>query len=184
MVKVFGEIFLWLGVGLCSKHLTGLPSGLTGVSLWWNDVSLLGTRMDSQSNWFAEGVTKRIGNGTTISFWFDLWLDGVPLRIRYQSLFQVSDQCLDNVVDMGRWVRGEWEWNFRWRTNHDILDQNLLFDLHASLSQVRFSNLEGEWCWKHDPGGLFSVKSDYLVLEENVGPQRILPGNNAENLAS
>ncbi|MCI36346.1 hypothetical protein A2U01_0057569, partial [Trifolium medium] len=47
-----------------------------GVSLWWSDVSLLGTAVESQS-------------------------DCVPLRIWYHSLFQASDQCLDKVEDMG-----------------------------------------------------------------------------------
>ncbi|MCI92936.1 cysteine-rich receptor-like protein kinase, partial [Trifolium medium] len=65
--------------------LAGRPNGLRGVSLWWSDVSLLGTRVDSNSDWFSEGVTKQIGNGFLTSFWFDPWVGGVPLRTRYQS---------------------------------------------------------------------------------------------------
>ncbi|GAU48325.1 hypothetical protein TSUD_351650 [Trifolium subterraneum] len=84
-----------------APHFAGCPNGFRGVSLWWSDVSLLGTRVISHSDWFFEGVTKRVGNGTTTSFWFDTWVDSVPLRVRYQSLFQASDQCPDRVVDMG-----------------------------------------------------------------------------------
>ncbi|GAU38725.1 hypothetical protein TSUD_396540 [Trifolium subterraneum] len=77
----------------------------------------------------------RIGNGTSTSFWFDPWVDGVPLRTRYQSLFQASDQCLDRVADMGSWVTGEWEWELRWKTDLDMQGQDLLNDLMESLRQ-------------------------------------------------
>ncbi|GAU12686.1 hypothetical protein TSUD_121780 [Trifolium subterraneum] len=105
-----------------APHFAGRPNGFRGVSLWWSDVSLLGTRENFKSDWFSEWVTKRVGNGTMTSFWFDPWVDGVPLRVRYQSLFQASDQCLDRVVDMGNWAMGEWEWEFRWKTSLDLLD--------------------------------------------------------------
>ncbi|MCH84799.1 ribonuclease H protein, partial [Trifolium medium] len=133
-----------------APHLGGRPNGLRGASSWWTDVSLLGTQVESQSDWFSEGVFKRIGNGILTSCWFDHWVDSVPLRIRYQSLFQDSDQGLDRVVDMGKWVRGEWVWKFRWRINL---------------------------------GGVFSVKSAYLVLDKRARLQRILPEVEIENLA-
>ncbi|MCI05881.1 cytochrome P450, partial [Trifolium medium] len=120
-----------------APHIGGRPNGLRGASWWWSDVSLLGTPVESQSDWFSEGVFKRIGNGILTSFWFDPWVDSVPLRIRYQSLFQASDQCLDIVADMGNWVRGEWVWEFRWRTNLGMHDQDLLTQLIDSLHQDR-----------------------------------------------
>ncbi|MCI96888.1 hypothetical protein A2U01_0118188, partial [Trifolium medium] len=36
---------------------------------------------------------------------------------------------------MGSWVRGEREWEFRWRTNLDIQDHDILTDLIESLRQ-------------------------------------------------
>jgi hypothetical protein len=139
--------------------------------------------VNSHSDWFSEGVTKRVGNGTTTSFWFDPWVDGVPLRVRYQSLFQASDQCLDRVVDMGNWAMGDWEWEFRWKTSLDLLDQDLLSDLIESLRQVNLSSTEDQWCWRHEIGGSFSVKSAYLVLEDKARLQRPLPGIDFLNLA-
>ena len=75
----------------------------------------------------------------------------------------MSDQCLDGVIDMGIWVRGEWEWEFRWKSNLNMLDQELLTDLLVTLREVRFSSTKDEWVWRHDPGGFVSVKSTYLV---------------------
>jgi hypothetical protein len=37
-----------------APHLAGRPSGLRRVSLWWNDVSLLGYQVDSHSDWFLK----------------------------------------------------------------------------------------------------------------------------------
>ncbi|MCH86431.1 hypothetical protein A2U01_0007288 [Trifolium medium] len=55
--------------------------------------------------------------------------------------------------------------------------------LIESLRHVRFSTTEDDWCWRHEPGGVFSVKSVYLVLDKRARPQRILPGDDIENLA-
>ncbi|MCI61261.1 hypothetical protein A2U01_0082518, partial [Trifolium medium] len=52
-------------------------------------------------------------------------------------------------------VRGEWVWEFRWRTNLGIHDQELLTQLTESLRQVRISTTEDDWCWRHEPGGVF-----------------------------
>jgi hypothetical protein len=139
--------------------------------------------VDSQSDWFSEGVFKQIGDGILTSFWFDPWVDSVPLRIQYQYLFQIFDQCLGRVADMGNWMRGECVWEFRWRIHLCRQDQDLLNQLIESLRQVRLSTTKDDWCWRHDPSGVFSVKSAYLVLDKRDRPQRILSGNDIENLA-
>jgi hypothetical protein len=84
-----------------SPHFGGRPSGFSGASLWWKDVSLLGTSAEVASDWFAEGVLKRVGDGSSSSFWFDPWVGGVPLKSQFHSLFQVSDQHLNQVGEMG-----------------------------------------------------------------------------------
>jgi hypothetical protein len=123
--------------------------------------------VDSHSDWFSEEVTKRIGDGYSTSFWFDPWVDGVPLQTHYQGLFQVSDQCLDRVIDIGIWVRGEWE--FRWKSNINMLDQELFTDLLETLREVRFSSTKDEWVWGHDPSGLFWLNQPTWFLKIKLG---------------
>ncbi|GAU23386.1 hypothetical protein TSUD_334340 [Trifolium subterraneum] len=84
---------------------------------------------------------------------------------------------------MGNWAMGDWEWEFRWKTSLDLLDQDLLSDLIESLRQVNLSSTEDQWCWRHEIGGSFSVKSAYLVLEDKARLQRPLPGIDFLNLA-
>ncbi|MCI32567.1 hypothetical protein A2U01_0053781, partial [Trifolium medium] len=58
---------------------------------------------------------------------------------------------------MGKWVRGEFIFRL-WR-------------------------MIGAGDTRHERGGVFSVKSAYLVLDKRARPQRILPGDEIENLA-
>jgi hypothetical protein len=51
-----------------SPHLGGRPVGFKGTSAWWRDVSLLGGSMDSTSDWFSEGIGKKVGDGLLTSF--------------------------------------------------------------------------------------------------------------------
>ncbi|GAU22971.1 hypothetical protein TSUD_247150 [Trifolium subterraneum] len=82
------------------------------------NVSLLGDPEDTISDWFSEGVSKKVGNGHMTSFWFDPWLGGTPLRTQFQRLFQVLTQSTSTVREMGRWVEGPWLWDLRcWK--HD-----------------------------------------------------------------
>ncbi|GAU30313.1 hypothetical protein TSUD_211700 [Trifolium subterraneum] len=59
-----------------------------GVSSWWKDVSLLGGTIVASSDWFSEGVVRKVSNGSSTAFWFDPWVGGLPLKDRYHRLFQ------------------------------------------------------------------------------------------------
>jgi hypothetical protein len=53
------------------------------------------------------GAVNKVGDGRQTKFWHDVWLGGVPLRISYQELFQVSRDPRAMVVDFveeGEWV--------------------------------------------------------------------------------
>ncbi|TYK00776.1 hypothetical protein E5676_scaffold420G00430 [Cucumis melo var. makuwa] len=35
-------------------------------------------------------ISFKLGNGSRIAFWTDLWIDGLPLSIRYPQLFRIA----------------------------------------------------------------------------------------------
>ncbi|MCI53850.1 cysteine-rich receptor-like protein kinase, partial [Trifolium medium] len=72
-----------------------------GTSAWWRDVSLLGGSTDSTSDWYSEGIRKKVGDGLMTSFWFEMWIGDTPLKVQYQRLFQVSEQSNSKVGEMG-----------------------------------------------------------------------------------
>ncbi|MCI11917.1 TIR-NBS-LRR type disease resistance protein, partial [Trifolium medium] len=69
---------------------------------------------DSNSDWFSEGIGKKVGNGSLTSFWLDLWFGGTPLRVQHPRLFQVSQQRNSKVQEIGNWENGQWVWDLVW----------------------------------------------------------------------
>ncbi|MCI02372.1 putative ribonuclease H protein, partial [Trifolium medium] len=163
-----------------SPHLGDRPSGFTGVSLWWKDVSLLGESTVTSSDWFSQGVSRRVGNGSETAFWFDPWLGvGVPLKNCFQRLFQVSEQCLDLVGDMGSWVQGEWVWDFTWKKELSMEEFDLVQDLLQVVTLSPVLAADDAWVWKYDPSGTYSVRiecqPDKISLDVKLlGMQAIL----------
>ncbi|GAU10748.1 hypothetical protein TSUD_425810, partial [Trifolium subterraneum] len=122
------------------------PSGFSGASLWWKDVSLLGTSAEVASDWFAEGIIKRVGDGSSSSFWFDPWVRG----------------------EMGNWLDGEWHWNFRWRRELSVWEIELLQTLMTAIENHPVLGDIGSWSWRHDSTGIFLVKSAYLSMKHRL----------------
>lgn len=60
-----------------------LPSSNSILSLWWRDLMLL---LDSKANWFAKGISCKVGKGTKIDFWRASWLGPDSLRNQFPSL--------------------------------------------------------------------------------------------------
>ncbi|MCI29399.1 putative ribonuclease H protein, partial [Trifolium medium] len=102
------------------------------------------------------------------SFWFDPWLEGEPLRIQFQRLFQASSQSDSTVGEMGSWVEGHWVWDLRWRRNLFVFEINLLESLIEMLNRATISTTDDFWFWKHDPSGSYSVKSAFLALSRST----------------
>jgi hypothetical protein len=61
-------IFARYGLLYPLPHFGGRPSSFSKASLWWKDVSLLRTAAEVASNWFAEGVIKRVDDRSSSSF--------------------------------------------------------------------------------------------------------------------
>jgi hypothetical protein len=58
----------------------------------------------------------------------------VPLKSQFQSLFQVSDQQLNLVGEMGNWLDEEWHWDFGWRRKFSVWEIELLQTLLAAVA--------------------------------------------------
>ncbi|GAU43075.1 hypothetical protein TSUD_194290 [Trifolium subterraneum] len=97
--------------GLGIRDLRVVNLALLGKWRW--RVIVGGGTTVASSDWFSEGVARKVGNGSSNAFWFDPWLGGLPLKDRYHRLFQVSEQCLELVENMGSREHGmedSWVW--------------------------------------------------------------------------
>jgi len=51
---------------------------------WWREVARIMDDVDEEGDgWFAERVSKKLGDGVGTFFWYDRWLGGIPLRIKF-----------------------------------------------------------------------------------------------------
>jgi len=53
-------------------------------------------------SWFEDNIRRVVGNGRNTFFWTDNWLGGVPLRLQFSRLFELSVRKDCTVEDMAR----------------------------------------------------------------------------------
>lgn len=89
---VFGLISFQSGMisPLSPLDFVGGPQGVV-LFLLVERVSLLVSNENDPSNWFELGLLKKVGSGLLTSFRGHLWLGSIALKIRFQSLFFISE---------------------------------------------------------------------------------------------
>jgi hypothetical protein len=131
-------------------------------SLWWKDLSLIGSNLDA--NWLAQNVKRRLGNGASTRFWLDTWVGSSSLKDRFPRLYSISNQKEASVADLWGGV-GVGSWNFNWRRPLFAWEEALMIDFLASIQVVLTDGVD-KWSWAREPNGIFSVKSTYGLLAE------------------
>jgi hypothetical protein len=53
-------------------------------------------------SWFDNNIKRVVGDGSTIFFWSDNWVGGVPLRVRISRLFDLVENPWCSVAGMCR----------------------------------------------------------------------------------
>jgi hypothetical protein len=69
---------------------------------WWMDICLIGSNLER--NWFAQSVTKKLGNGANTRFWEDICVGEMSLRDRFPHLFSISVQQQATVASVCVWI--------------------------------------------------------------------------------
>jgi hypothetical protein len=144
------------------------------VSNWWKDICDLYHCVESK-NWVAESFSQCLGDGACTSFWRDLWLGDLPLCIKFPRLFSLSTHKEATIKDLVRFEGDCRSWNFDWRRNLFLWEEEKVAQLVLALEDARLSNLVDSWRWKLDPEGIFSVKVAFESLSLEIAPGPILP---------
>ena len=111
---------------------------------------------------FFKNLSLRLGEGSRVAFWLDVWADVNPLRVVFPMLYSVSSQQNELIADMG-WFEGHlWRWTLSWKRELTAEEQAQLTNLQIVLQQnhpKRNVNDQVLWCKKE----AFSTRS--LVAE-------------------
>ncbi|MCH82018.1 ribonuclease H protein [Trifolium medium] len=137
-------------------------------SNWWKDICSLDSVLESK-NWLVESVARKLGNGLSTSFWLTKWIGDAPLSVLFPRLFSLSNFRDSTVGDLCICHGDAWTWSFSWRRALFQWEEALVVLLRELLAPVTLSlEVEDKWSWVPDPDGVFSVKSAYNLLVEEL----------------
>lgn len=71
-------------------------------SSWWKDILVKVKRPGFEEFNFAENVSYKLCNGSTIPFWHAVWYDGEALSKGFPDIYQESTLKAMMVNDMGK----------------------------------------------------------------------------------
>lgn len=162
LVERYGCVKPWFGNPLTS-------SAARKSSIWWRDLALLGDDSTLGLGWFGEVAKKKIGNGSTVNFWTDIWLGLEPIAAVFPSIMAMHSEKDASVADMGMWTESGWKW--KWSTlgpatvfGAEMPSSNaaVLADFVAFFQDIQLNaNEEDTWIWSIDRVRGFTVKSCY-----------------------
>ncbi|PNX79011.1 ribonuclease H, partial [Trifolium pratense] len=141
-------------------------------SIWWRDVARVGDTADDC--WFPKNVSCGLGDGKSISFWKEKWIGEVPLMELYPNLFAI--ECFKNVVVADRFPDNghNQEWNLFWSMDLSEFEMKEVEELQILLNGIMLTGDVGDkWRWIPGEEGNFSVKSTYMLLQNERAAMNI-----------
>lgn len=101
-----------------------------------------------------------MNNGRRTSFWDDVWLLQVPLRVYFEDLYKINEQQGGTVREI--WQEGEWCLTFR--RNLEGVSWDNWVELKSLLEGVEIKEGWDELKWALDEKNGYSSKSLYRAL--------------------
>lgn len=107
-------------------------------------------------------LKKRVRDGISTRFWHDVWINDLPLKVKFPRLFHLE-------VNKGCWVRDRWMDGWNWNWNRDInggVTFTQLIELNQMLVDVQLSENKDEWCWNLIDVNHFTIKDtrNYILI--------------------
>jgi hypothetical protein len=115
--------------------------------------------MKVKEEFFKRGTFK-VGDGTSIRFWEDVWLGDTPLSQQYESLYNIVNGKQVAVAD----VLGANSLNISFRRTLTPNKWVQWLELVERLMNIQLSNEKDTFVWRLTTSGGFTVKSMYLDL--------------------
>jgi hypothetical protein len=150
----------------------GTPSS---ASNWWKNIISIEKAVPGK-NWFVDSVTRKVGNGNDTYFWSSKWIGATPLALVFPRLYSLSNQKEKVVSDFIVSQDGRRSWNFLWRRNLFIWEEDLVNNLVNILDSLVLSSEDDCWSWLPDPNKGFSVNSSFKLLSKELDMEELLIG--------
>ncbi|XP_071740498.1 uncharacterized protein [Rutidosis leptorrhynchoides] len=153
-VKIIKSIY-GPGGGLDTNVLCRNISGHT----IWKEIIKSGKVADKLGTFFTSSISKCIGNGTSISFWHDIWIGSETLKTTFHRLYMLESQkdatVAERISNVNSNSMGIWDWSRA--PSGRALDE--LTELTNLISTVSISDRPDSWKFTLDASGIFTTSS-------------------------
>ncbi|GKV31169.1 hypothetical protein SLEP1_g39893 [Rubroshorea leprosula] len=134
-------------------------------STWWRDVRVINTMDGENIGWLKEGFKINIGEGKSVSFWWDNWRGEGCLANKFPRLYLLSTGKNNTCSEMRSRNNGAWEWNLQWMRSLFEWEAKEAMELQSLIRDVKTSQgIPNSWEWIHDKDGQYTSKSAYTLL--------------------
>jgi len=149
-----------------------IKEGGNNASLWWRMICHVREGIGlGVGNWFEDNTRRVVGNGKNIFFWTDNCLGGVPLKLQFSRLYELSVHKECSVEDMARlrWEEGGNAWG--WRRRLMAWEEVSVREFSVLLTNVILQeNIQDHWRWLLDPIHGYLVHGTYRFLTSAEEP--------------
>ncbi|GKA78769.1 reverse transcriptase domain, reverse transcriptase zinc-binding domain protein [Tanacetum coccineum] len=120
----------------------GLGGGRSGV---WGDIVRVGRDIDRLGVCFSSSFTRKVGDGSCVSFWDDRWDGGVRLRDRFPRLYHLDRCKVVKVAERGVWGEEGDTWNWELDDDGVFSVKRLASVVESKCLNVGVTNFETIW---------------------------------------
>jgi len=147
-----------------------LEVGGRSVSSWWREIVKIWDNVgEVDGGWFAERVSKVLGDGTNTYFWFDRWVGDVPFCRRFARLFDLATNKFSTVADICAldWEEGGDTWS--WRRRLWVWEEDMVEECRILLDTIVVqSNVSDRLQWDMDNHDGYTMRGAYQILTSSV----------------
>ncbi|KAE8698668.1 serine/threonine-protein kinase AFC1-like [Hibiscus syriacus] len=166
---------LWKNM-ICSRHNVSIQSldlskAVSPSDSWiWKVITKNFLAEDEIGYGLRSHSKIQIGNGKSVDFWHDVWLNEDSLKNQFPRIYALSNNKWGKVSEFGSLMRNKWIWNIQtrrnlcdWELDHWILLMSLLENVGLSDS------VEDFLAWSGKGDGLFTAKACRLTFSSSSG---------------
>ncbi|KAK8996005.1 hypothetical protein V6N11_076255 [Hibiscus sabdariffa] len=85
------------------------------ISWVWRDILNPEAKHSDENDTFIFNISYQVGNGRTLDFWNDKWVNGQCLRNTYHRVYALATRKTEKIADFGTWDDSVWRWEVRLR---------------------------------------------------------------------
>ncbi|WRX10498.1 Reverse transcriptase zinc-binding domain - like 2 [Theobroma cacao] len=140
-----------------------IPSGkVSNLSFLWKQISKPLLPGNNYHNFVISGFGHSLGNGTTISFWNDAWLENSTLSVLFPRIHALAVDKKASIASLGQWINDKWCWDIKLRRQPLSWEKNQWTNFRSFIEDIQPHRTDmDKVIWKHFTSGQYSSSSFY-----------------------